>query len=78
MYSIIFNIKGIENYSLDRAFTLPSVQERNLMILDNGHAPVVGERYFHFDKELFDLCPDHISLNGFFKQKNILNILKMR
>ena len=62
-----FNIKGIENYSLDRAFTLPSVQERNLMILDNGHAPVVGERYFHFDKELFDLCPDHISLNGFFQ-----------
>ena len=62
-----FNIKGIENYSLDRAFTLPSVQERNLMVLDNGHAPVVGERYFHFDKELFDLCPDHISLNGFFQ-----------
>ena len=62
-----FNIKGIENYSLDRAFTLPSVQSRNLMILDNGYAPVVGERYFHFDKELFDLCPDHISLNGFFQ-----------
>ena len=62
-----FHIKGIENYSLDRAFTLQSVQSQNLLVLDNGHAPVVGERYFHFDKELFDLCPDHISLNGFFQ-----------
>ena len=62
-----FNRRGIENYSLDRAFILPSVQNRNLMVLDQGHAPVVGERYYHFDKELMDLCPDNMSLNGFFQ-----------
>ena len=26
-------------------------------LLNNGHAPVVGERFFHFDEELFRLCP---------------------
>ena len=64
-----FHIKGIENYSLDRAFTLQSVQSQNLLVLDNGHAPVVGERYFHFDEDLFNLCPDHVSLNGFFQSE---------
>ena len=36
-------------------------------ILNNGHAPVVNERYFHFDEELFKLCPDHVSLQGYFQ-----------
>ena len=36
-------------------------------LLNNGHAPVVKERFFHFDKELFDHCPDHVSLQGYFQ-----------
>ena len=36
-------------------------------ILNNGHAPVVNERHFHFDEELFKLCPDHVSLQGYFQ-----------
>ena len=36
-------------------------------LLNNGHAPVVHERFFHFDQELFDHCPDHISLQGYFQ-----------
>ena len=36
-------------------------------LLNNGHAPVVQERFFHFDQELFDHCPDHISLQGYFQ-----------
>ena len=36
-------------------------------LLNNGHAPVVQERFFHFDQELFDHCPDHVSLQGYFQ-----------
>ena len=36
-------------------------------ILNNGHAPVVHERFFHFDEELFKMCPDHVSLQGYFQ-----------
>jgi len=36
-------------------------------LLNNGHAPVVNERFFHFDEELFSMCPDHVSLQGYFQ-----------
>ena len=36
-------------------------------LLNNGHAPVVNERFFHFDEELFKLCPDHVNLQGYFQ-----------
>ena len=36
-------------------------------LLNKGHAPVVQERFFHFDQELFDHCPDHVSLQGYFQ-----------
>ena len=36
-------------------------------LLNNGHAPVVHERFFHFDEELFNNCPDHVSLQGYFQ-----------
>jgi hypothetical protein len=39
----------------------------NIGLLNNGHAPVVNERFFHFDEELFNLCPDHVSLQGYFQ-----------
>jgi hypothetical protein len=39
----------------------------NVGLLNNGHAPVVQERFFHFDEELFKLCPDHVSLQGYFQ-----------
>lgn len=41
----------------------------NISLLNNGHAPVVQERFFHFDEELFNLCPDHVSLHGFFQSE---------
>ena len=47
----------------------------NINLLDNGHAPVVQERFFHFDEELFCMCPDHISLHGYFQtEKYFKNI----
>jgi len=39
----------------------------NVGLLNNGHAPVVNERFFHFDEELFTLCPDHVDLRGYFQ-----------
>ena len=46
-----------------------SVKSTNQYILDRGHAPVVVERQFHFDGELFSLCPNDVSLNGFFQSE---------
>ena len=60
-----FNIKGIENYSLSNCFKLESVFENNLSIRENFS--YVQERFFHFDQELFDNCPDNVSLHGFFQ-----------
>ena len=39
----------------------------NVGLLNKGHAPVVQERFFHFDEELFRMCPDHVSLQGYFQ-----------
>ena len=36
-------------------------------LLNNGHAPTVQERFFHFDEELYAMCPDHVSLQGYFQ-----------
>lgn len=39
----------------------------NIGLLNNGHAPVVKERFHEFDEEIFTLCPDHVSLQGYFQ-----------
>jgi hypothetical protein len=41
----------------------------NIGLLNNGHAPSVKERFFHFDEELFAMCPDHVSLIGYFQSE---------
>ena len=70
-----FESNRVDNYSLHRAFTLGSVARSNLHILDNGHAPVVVEKHFHFDEELHRMCPNDVSLFGFFQsEKYFANI----
>ena len=54
--------KGIENYSLHECFKLSP--ERKEGLLENQYAQ---EPYFHFCQELFDTCPDNVSLHGFFQ-----------
>ena len=39
----------------------------NIGLLNNGHAPVVQEKHFHFDEELFSMCPDHVDIRGYFQ-----------
>ena len=62
-----FHIKGIENYSLHYCFKLESVKEDNLNIIQNPQ--YIAERFFHFDQQLFDNCPDNVSLHGFFQSE---------
>lgn len=50
-------------------FEMSSLGSNQIGFLNNGHAPTVQERFFHFDEELFKLCPDHISLHGFFQSE---------
>ena len=62
-----FTSPRVDNYSLANCFTLESVTPSNQYILDRGHAPVVMEKQFHFDEELMQLCPNDVSLYGFFQ-----------
>lgn len=62
-----FHLKGIENYSLHECFKLESVTDKNVGIYDNFK--YIGERFFHFDEELFENCPDNVSLHGFFQSE---------
>ena len=58
---------GIENYSLHDCFKLESVKENNLNYSENFQ--YVQERFFHFDNELFNECPDNVSIHGFFQSE---------
>lgn len=58
---------GIENYSLNKCFKLESVKNENLNYVED--IKYFQERFFHFDKELFEKCPDNISLHGFFQSE---------
>ena len=62
-----FYVKGIENYSLNQCFKLGSITEKNLNYIENIR--YLQERFFHFDQELFDNCPDNVSLHGFFQSE---------
>ena len=58
---------GIENYSLHDCFKLESVKGNNLNYSENFQ--YVQERFFHFDNELFNECPDNVSIHGFFQSE---------
>ena len=55
--------KGIENYSLHECFKLSP--DRKEGIVDPCH--YAQEPYFHFCEELYEKCPDGVSLHGFFQ-----------
>jgi hypothetical protein len=61
-------------------FKMVNVRPHNIKLLDRGYAPVAEEKYFHFDEILFNMCPDEISLAGFFQSekyfKNIENEIR--
>ena len=55
--------KGIENYSLHECFKLSPDRREGIM----EPCQYAQEPYFHFCQELFDTCPDNVSLHGFFQ-----------
>ena len=54
--------EGIENYSLHDCFKLDHIPTRFI-----ATERYVQEPHFHFSKELFEGCPDNVSLYGFFQ-----------
>jgi len=50
-------------------FNLINLGKNNVFVLDNGYAPIVQEKFFHFDPELLQLCPNDVSLYGFFQSE---------
>ena len=64
-----YTIKRIDNYSLANCFVMDSVKSTNQYILDRGFAPIVMEKQYHFDEELYQLCPNDVSIHGFFQSE---------
>ena len=60
---------GIENYSLHSCFKLSSDRKEGVL----GNCEYVQEPHFHFSDEIFERCPDHISLHGFFQSWKYFN-----
>ncbi len=50
-------------------FNMVNVRSHNIKLLDRGYAPAAEEKHFHFDELLFNMCPDEISLAGFFQSE---------
>ena len=50
-------------------FKMVHVNASNIKLLDRGYAPVAEEKHFHFDEILFNMCPDEISIAGFFQSE---------
>ena len=71
-----FNANRIDNYSLHNCFELSNVSSGNLGFLDMGFAPMVSERQFHYDEEMHNLCPDDISIFGFFQTDKYFKDIK--
>jgi hypothetical protein len=64
-----FDLKIELFYPFKMTYTLP----HNIKLLDRGYAPVAQERHFHFDQTLFNMCPDEITLAGFFQSEKYFN-----
>ena len=68
-----FSAPRLDNYSLHKCFKLSNVVNKGF--LDNGFPPIVVENQFHYDEDLHNLCPNDVSLHGFFQtEKYFLHI----
>ena len=60
---------GIENYSLHNCFKLSPDRKEGVL----GNCGYVQEPHFHFYDEIFERCPDDVSLHGFFQSWKYFN-----
>jgi len=60
-------------------FRMKSITALNIQLIDKDR-PIVSERGFEFDENLFNACPDWVSLYGFFQSekyfKNVGDIIR--
>ena len=51
-----------------------------ILLMNENYVPILNEGHYHFNKELFDNCPDNIILEGYFQSekyfKHIENYIK--
>ena len=69
------NHTGIENYSLHQCFKLDHILTGFI-----ESESYISEQHFHFNQDIFDNCPDNVSLYGFFQSEkyfsNISDIIR--
>ena len=56
-----------EDHQLFEVFELPHLPKQNIRYLDMGYAPVAQEPSFMYEDVLHNMCPNDISLWGFFQ-----------
>tara|TARA_R100001129_G_scaffold183823_1_gene167165 strand:- start:185 stop:994 length:810 start_codon:yes stop_codon:yes gene_type:complete len=62
-------------HQLFNTFELKSLNPVQIQFMDSNLHPYKAEAHFHFDEELFNNCPDWMSLVGFFQsEKYFLNV----
>ena len=61
-----YDTQNIENYSLHYCFKMEDVNDTHLGLLQAGF---IQERFFHYDEQLVNRCPDNVSLHGFFQSE---------
>jgi len=54
------------DHQLNSAFKMSSLNQLNYQYIDSGR-PTIVESGFSFDEELFNSCPDWITIQGFFQ-----------
>ena len=58
--------EGKAGHILLQPFTMESISQLNLQYIDKSR-PIVQEKTFAFDEEIFNNCPDWVDIRGFFQ-----------
>jgi len=60
-----------ETHQLRRVFKLSED-----VVYETSNLPTVTERSFHFDKDLFEYCPDNVNVNGYLQSYKYFDHIK--
>ena len=67
--------EGKAGHILLQPFTMESISQLNLQYIDKSR-PVLQEKSFAFDEELFNTCPDWVDIRGFFQTEKYFKHIK--